>query len=103
MRKLLSAIAVTLLVASTAFAADTATAPIKGEYGNNCAWGVTQGKTVHTDCSVNWVDTTTHKTYCFSTQEAKASWAKDTKASITKADAEYPKVATTTTTGHAVN
>ncbi len=91
MRKLISALAVTLLVASTAFAADTAA---KGEYANHCAWGLTMGKQVPTDCKINWKDTA-GKTYCFSTEQAKADWAKDTKGAVAKADTEFAKVAKT--------
>lgn len=89
MRKLLSVIAVTCLFASTAFAADAA----KGEYGNHCAWGLTMGKQVMTDCKINWTDAATKKTYCFSSEEAKSNWAKDTHGSLAKADAEFSKVA----------
>ncbi len=89
MRKLLSVIAVTCLFASTAFAADAA----KGEYGNHCAWGLTMGKQVMTDCKINWTDTATHKTYCFSSEEAKTNWAKDTAGGIAKATTEFSKVA----------
>ena len=29
-------------------------APVKGEFDNSCAMGLTEGQTVKTDCSVNW-------------------------------------------------
>ncbi len=76
--------------ASSAFAATGAT----GEYGNHCAWGLTMGKQVMTDCKINWKDSASNKTYCFSNEEAKSHWAKDTKTNITKANSEYAKIST---------
>lgn len=107
MRKVISALAVTLLAAGTAFAADTATpGTVHGEFGNQCAYGLTMGKQVMTDCKINWQDPTTHKTYCFSSEEAKTNWAKDVKSNIAKADTTFGKVAGGTThthTGHSMN
>ena len=98
----LAAVAMAFSV-SSAFAADAAT----GEYGNHCAMGLTMGKEVKTDCKINWQDTATHKTYCFSSEEMKADWAKDTKANIAKADEAFKhtmaKGAATTTDAHATH
>jgi hypothetical protein len=87
MKNIVAAAVASLLVAGSAFAA-----PTTGEYGNHCAWGLTMGKQVATDCKINWTDSTSHKTYCFSTDEAKGNWAKDTTANTKKADAEFSKV-----------
>lgn len=76
-----------LLISATAFAA-----PTTGEYGNHCAYGLTRGKVVDTDCKINWQDTATKKTYCFSSEEMKKEFAKDTAGNIKKADIEYAKV-----------
>jgi len=92
MKKIFAAAIASLFVAGSAFAA-----PTTGEYGKHCAWGLTMGKQVATDCSINWTDSTSHKTYCFSSQEAKTSWAKDTTANTKKADTEFSKV---TAPGH---
>lgn len=62
---------------------------ITGEYGNHCAMNMVKGQQVMTDCSVNWTDTTTHKTYCFGNEAAKQEWATNIKHFITAADASY--------------
>ncbi len=60
-----------------------------GEYGNHCAMGLVKGLQVATDCSINWTDTSTHKTYCFSSEAMKSEWAANTKHFITAADGAY--------------
>ena len=79
----------TLMFASQAMAG-TGTAKT-GEYENYCAWGMTQGKQVHTDCHINWKEASSGKTYCFSSEDAKKSWAENTTTNMTKADAEFAK------------
>jgi YHS domain-containing protein len=81
-----------LFVASTAFAAT----PTTGEYGNHCAEGLVQGKQVATDCKINWKDSKSGKTYCFSSEEMKAEFSKNTEENIKKADAAYSKIPTDT-------
>jgi hypothetical protein len=93
MKKIVAAAIASLLVAGSAFAS-----PTTGEYGNHCAWGLTMGKQVATDCKINWTDSTSHKTYCFSSDEAKTNWAKDTTTNTKKADAEFSKVKGSETT-----
>lgn len=88
MKKVFLACAASLLCVGSAFAAT----PTSGEYGNHCAYGLTTGKAVKTDCSINW-KSTDGKTYCFSSQSAKESWAKDTTGNIKKADAQYSTIA----------
>ncbi|RIL09255.1 MAG: hypothetical protein DCC75_06970 [Proteobacteria bacterium] len=96
MKRLLGAFAVaTLMAAGSAMAADTA-----HEYGGNCAWGMTLGKEVHTDCKITWTDTTTHKNYCFANEENKKHFAQDTKGSIAKANTEWTKHSGHAATGH---
>ncbi len=90
MKKIIVAIA-TLAIASIA-TADTNTAATAGEYGGNCAMGVTMGKMVHTDCSISWKDPTSSKTYCFSSEEMKTKWAENTTSNIEKANTEYTKL-----------
>ena len=87
MKRIVVAAIASLFVSGVAFAS-----PTTGEYGNHCAWGLTMGKQVATDCKINWQDSTTHKTYCFSSEEAKSSFAKDTAGNTKKADAEYTKI-----------
>ena len=97
MKKGLILIASTL-IASAAFAADNHAD--MGQYGNHCAYGLTMGKQVPTDCHVNWVDPASHKKYCFLNEENKANWAKDTATNIKKANEEYTKLAGHTTEHH---
>ncbi len=66
--------------AATAFAAT-------GEFGNMCSWGLANHKDVKTDCSVN--ATIKGKTYCFSSEEAKANFMKNPEANLAKAESFY--------------
>jgi YHS domain-containing protein len=74
------AIALMLGLATTAYAAT-------GEFGNMCSWGLANHKDVKTDCSVN--TTIKGKTYCFSSQEAKADFLKNPTANLAKAQSFY--------------
>ncbi len=77
-----SALAVALVLgfATTAYAAT-------GEFGNMCSWGLANHKDVATDCSVN--TSIKGKTYCFSSQDAKANFMKNPTANLDKALAFY--------------
>lgn len=97
MKKLIVASLVLGLV-NVAFANTPATT---GEFGNHCAMGLAMGKRVHTDCKINWKDTATNKTYCFSSEAMKAEWAKNTTENITKATQGYAN-ATANHAGHAM-
>lgn len=55
-----------------------------GEFKNECAWGLSNGKHVSTDCSVNALGKD-GKTYCFSTEKARESFMKDPVAHAKKA------------------
>lgn len=90
--------AATLLTAGSAFAAPTTTTP---EYDGKCAMGITTGKEVKADCSkFSWTDSKTHKTYCFSSEEMKNNWAKNTTDNIAKANEHFTKLAKTHTDSH---
>lgn len=67
-----------------------ATAALAGEFGDNCAYNLAQGKAVHTNCSVN--ATIQGKTYCFFDEGAMASFMKDYKANLQKAEDYYAKL-----------
>ncbi len=58
-----------------------------GEFGNNCAYGLTQGKKKYTDCSVQ--EKIGDKLYCFSKQEAKEEFMKDPEGNVAKAESFY--------------
>jgi YHS domain-containing protein len=74
------AVALVLGLATTAYAAT-------GQFGNMCSWGLANHKDVQTDCSVN--TTITGKTYCFSSQDAKANFMKNPTANLAKAESFY--------------
>lgn len=86
MKKLL--LAASIFVASSAFAA---TSPSDAKYGGNCAYGMSVGKVVSTDCSITWADPATKATYCFLNEQNKAEWAKNVAMNQAKADAEFAK------------
>ena len=77
-----SALAVALMLgfATTAYAAT-------GQFSNMCSWGLANHKDVPTDCSVN--TSIKGKTYCFSSQEAKANFMKNPTANLAKAETFY--------------
>ena len=77
-----SALAVALMLgfATTAYAAT-------GQFSNMCSWGLANHKDVPTDCSVN--TSIKGKTYCFSSQGAKANFMKNPTANLAKAETFY--------------
>lgn len=77
MKKFASLLAAAGLVLSGASA-------FAGEFGDHCAWGLANGKKVKTDCSVN-MKGPEGKVYCFSSEDAKASFAKDAPGNLAKA------------------
>lgn len=79
MKKTLLAIGLSLF-AGAAFAA-------QGEFNNECAYGLSQGKHVKTDCAVSEKIGT--KTYCFSSQEAKNKFMADSKGNMKKAEETF--------------
>jgi len=79
MKKTLIALSMALF-ASTAFAA-------KGEFDQECAYGLSMGKHVKTDCSVS--EQIDGKTYCFSSAEAKSKFMADAKGHMAKAEETY--------------
>jgi YHS domain-containing protein len=62
----------------------------QGEFGNQCAMGLTMGKNVATDCSIN-MKGTDGKTYCFGNEEAKAAFSKDPEGNLKKAQEFYAR------------
>jgi hypothetical protein len=59
--------------------------PAHGEFDDSCALGMSEGQTIHTDCSVNWTDPDDGKVYCFSSESSKETFLKDPKGNIAKA------------------
>ena len=58
-----------------------------GQFNNMCSWGLANHKDVSTDCSVN--TSIRGKTYCFSSQEAKANFMKNPTSNLDKAASFY--------------
>jgi len=54
-----------------------------GEFDGQCAYGLSLGKSVKTDCSVH--KSIDGKDYCFSSPDAMASFSKDEKGNLEKA------------------
>ncbi len=61
---------------------------LAGEFGNECSWGLANGKHVKTDCSVNMTGEN-GKTYCFSNDRAMAAYMKDPTVNLGKASKTY--------------
>lgn len=80
MKKTLLAIGLSLF-AGAGFAAAT------GEFNDECAYGLSLGKHVKTDCSVHEKIGT--KTYCFSSAEAKTKFMADSKGNMKKAEETF--------------
>lgn len=62
----------------------------KGEFGDLCAMGLTMGKEVKTDCSVN--EMVGGKTYCFSSADAKGKFMTDPPSMVSKAEQNFVKM-----------
>lgn len=58
------------------------------EFGGECVMGLAEGKRIKTSCNVKW-DDSAGKTYCFSTEDAKASFLKDPQANLQKAKEHF--------------
>lgn len=58
------------------------------EYGNECAWGLSQGKHVMTDCSVN-MTRADGKTYCFSSDKAMDAFMKNPVQNMSRSTETY--------------
>lgn len=76
-----------LLAAALALGLSTAAFAATGQFKDMCAWGLANHKEVHTDCAVN--SDYQGKTYCFSSEQAKADFMKNPKANLAKAEASY--------------
>ena len=77
-----SAFAGALLVGLT-----TAALAVTGEFNNMCTEGLSLGKDIATDCSIN--SQLQGKTYCFGSKEAMAEFMKDPTGNLAKAQTYY--------------
>ena len=65
----------------------TAALAVTGEFNNMCTEGLSLGKDVNTDCSINAA--IGGKTYCFGSEQAKTDFMKDPKGNMAKAQTYY--------------
>ena len=63
------------------------------EFENICAWALAdRGVERRTDCSVNWRDPATGKTYCFSNEQTRMLFLQDPEGNIPRAEDAYTKL-----------
>lgn len=67
----------------------TAALAVSGEFNNMCTEGLSLGKDINTDCSIN--AQLQGKTYCFGSKEAMAEFMKNPKENLAKAQNYYSK------------
>ena len=67
----------------------TAALAVTGEFNNMCTEGLSLGKDVNTDCSIN--AELQGKTYCFGSKEAMTQFMADPTGNLAKAQAYYSK------------
>lgn len=72
-----------------AMAMTAAHAVKKAEFNDECAFGLTLGKHVPTDCSVS--EQIDGKTYCFSSDGSRQKFMKDPKGNLAKALESFGK------------
>lgn len=59
-----------------------------GEFNNECAWGLTNGEHVVTDCSVSICDES-GRTYYFRSKSARKAFLKDIRGNLQKAQSTF--------------
>ena len=69
------------------FGLATAALAVTGEFNNMCTEGLSLGKDVNTDCSIN--AELQGKTYCFGSKEAMTEFMKNPTENLAKAQAYY--------------
>jgi YHS domain-containing protein len=67
----------------------TAALAVTGEFNNMCTEGLSLGKDVNMDCSIN--AELQGKTYCFGSKEAMTEFMKNPTENLVKAQAYYSK------------
>jgi YHS domain-containing protein len=69
------------------------TGAVAEEFENICAWALAdRGVERMTDCSVNWKDPETGKTYCFSNEQTRMLFLQDPEENISKAENAFAKL-----------
>ena len=63
------------------------------EFEGICAWALAdRGVERKTDCSVNWKDPATGKTYCFSNEQTKMLFLQEPEENIQKAEETFARL-----------
>lgn len=65
---------------------------LHGEFHNYDPVGLMAGALIHTDCSINWTDPDTRKTYCFNSATSQVYFANWPKTYAAKAAAALQKM-----------
>jgi hypothetical protein len=65
---------------------------LHGEFDNYDPVGLMAGDLIHTDCSINYTDADTHKTYCFNSATSQVYFANWPKTYAAKAAEAYQKL-----------
>ncbi len=74
---------------ATALALGSSVAMANTQFDKHCAWGLSQGKKVKTDCSDFIADNRTGKVYCFSNNQVKYQFFSNYEDNIKKADKTF--------------
>jgi len=63
------------------------------EFENTCAWALAErGVEKITNCTVNWKDPDTGKTYCFSNEQTRMLFLQDPEENISRAENAFAKL-----------
>ena len=69
------------------------TAAVAEEFDKVCAYALAEhGAEKKTDCSINWTNPETGKTYCFSREQTKLLFLQDPEENIRKAEEVFAKL-----------
>ena len=72
------------------------TTSLAEEFDKVCAYALAEhGAERKTDCSINWTNPETGKTYCFSREQTKLLFLQDAEENIRKAEEEFGKLRNT--------
>lgn len=76
-----------LCVVSAAYAVT----PSAAKYGGLCAYSLSQGEKVATDCSIYFQSPNEAQPFCFSSEQAKSDFAEDLEKNTLQAEGEFKK------------
>jgi len=83
----------TLAIALLAASVLLPTLVLAEEFENTCAWALAErGVEKITNCTVNWKDPDTGKTYCFSNEQTRMLFLQDPEENISRAENAFAKL-----------